>query len=230
MSGISRRGFLVSAAEASLVVVAGDALLQQTTVSAAAAVPLTRVDSMPTGITRTWLAPQYWANRLADWRLTNGRIEALTANAGGRTVGVLTRQLAAVNDAGAISVRTGTLATGPGFSGFVLGAGRGALDWRAAALVMGPSGQGGGLLATYDSDGNVRFREHTNETNPFTFAELAATGRTGPAPARTLGEDVVLLLEINPATGGTFTLTLSATRFSDGTLLSRATRSGVAGR
>jgi alkaline phosphatase D len=226
---MSRRNLLIGAAEASLVAATGGTLLSRTARPSFAVVALSRVDSVPTGIVRTWLAPQYWANRLADWRLANGRIEALTAGAGGRTVGVLTRQVATGNLEGAISVRTGTLAGGPGFSGFLVGAGGGALDWRAAALVMAASGQGGGLLATYDSDGNVRFREHTDENNPFAFAELAATGRSGPAPARALTEDVVLLLQIAPTGSGRFTFTLTARRFSDGTLLSQASRAGVIG-
>ena len=128
----------------------------------------------------------------------------------------LTRQIAAVDDAGRHLGTTGTLATGPGFSGFLIGAGRGALDWRAAALVMGPPGQGGGLLATYDSDGNVRFREHTTRTTRSPTPSSPATGRTGPAPARTLGEDVVLLLEINPAPAGHVHPHLTARRFGDG--------------
>lgn len=223
-SSMSRRRLLVSTAEASVALVAGGAILDTTPRAAAA---LDRVDALPTGITRTWLGPQYWSNRLADWRLTNGRIEALTPGAGGRTVGVLTRRLVAGGAAAALSVRTGTLAPGTGFSGFLVGTGGDALDWRAAALVMAASGQGGGLLATYDSDGQVRFRDHTSESSQFAFAELAATGRTGPAPARTLGEDVVLLLEIDPGGTDRFDLTLSARRYADGALLSQATRTGV---
>jgi alkaline phosphatase D len=225
---ISRRSLLVRAAEASLVAAAGRTLLRHEAKASVGAVVLSRVDSLPTGVTRTWLAPQYWANRVGDWRLADGRIEALTAGSGGRTVGVLTRQIATGDVAGSISVRTGTLSAGPGFSGFLVGAGRGVLDWRASALVMAASGEGGGFLATYDSDGNVRFREHTDENHPFAFTELAATGRSGPAPARTLGEDVVLLLEIAPTGGNLFTLTLTARRFSDGLVLSQATRTGTA--
>ena len=225
---LTRRNVLVVAAESSLLAATGGSLVNAAA-AARAAVPMSRVDTLPTGLTRTWLAPQYWANRPADWRLAGGRIEALTANAGGRTVGVLTRQVVPGDSDGALSVRTGTLATGTGFSGFLVGAGRGALDWRAAALVMGASGQGGGLLAVYDSDGHVRFREHTNESSQFAFAELLATNRSGPAPARSSSEDVVLTLDIVSTGSNTFSLTLTARRTGDATLLSRATRSGVPG-
>ena len=229
MSEVSRRSFLTAAAEATALAAVGSSIVTASE-PARAAVALSRVDALPTGITRNWLAPQYWANRPVDWRLTAGRIESLTASRkGGHTVGVLTREIASGNTDAAISVRTGTLAAGAGFSGFLIGAGRGGLHWKAAALVMSASGEGGGLLATYDSDGNVRFREHTNENNQFAYAELAATGRTGPAPARTLSEDVVLLLDVTSRGGGLFDLSLSARRFDNGTLLSQATRAGVAG-
>jgi len=196
---ISRRNFLATTA----VTVAGaGAVLGRLDPAVGAETTLTRVDDVPTGVMRTWLAPQYWSNRLQDWRLAEGRIESLTAVHGGQTVGVLTRRVTEGNLSGAISVRTGTLATGQGFCGFLVGAGAGALDWRAAAIVMAPSGHGGGLLATYDGDGSVRFRDHSSESDQFGYAELAVTARAGPAPARTLTEDVVLLLEIIPTGSG----------------------------
>jgi alkaline phosphatase D len=222
---MSRRRFLTVSGELSLVVAAGASSVSALPRSAVAAP--TRVDSVPTNVTRTWLAPQYWANRLADWRLNAGRIECLRAGAGGRTVGVLTRSIAAGNTSGSLVVRTGILATGAGFSGFVIGTGGGALNWRGAALVMGASGQGGGLLAVYDSDGQVRFREHTNENNQFAFAVLPSTARSGPQPARTLSEDVTLRLDITPVGDGRFDLTLTARRTATGALLSTATRVGV---
>ena len=205
---VSRRRFLSLTGGLSVAAAAAAGWLSHG--QATAAVPMTRVDSVPTNTTRTWLAPQYWANRLADWRLTAGRFECLTAGAGGRTIGVLTRSITSGNTSASIAMRTGTLAGGTGFSGFLLGAGAGALDWRAAALVMGASGQGGGFLAVYDSDGLVRFREHTNENNQFAFGALPMTARSGPQPARTVGEDVTLQLDITPV-GGAFDLLLTAT-------------------
>ena len=222
---MTRRRFLTVSSELSLAAAVGAAGLLNIPWSAIAAPA--RVDSVPTNVTRTWLAPQYWANRLADWRLNAGRIECLTSGAGGRTVGVLTRSIPAGNLSGSLIVRTGTLAAGAGFSGFLIGAGGGSLDWRAAALVMGASGQGGGFLAVYDNDGRVRFREHTAEVNQFAFAELPTTARTGPQPARTLGEDVTLRLDLMSSGSGRFDLTLTARMTATGALLSTAKRVGV---
>jgi len=57
------------------------------------------VDLLPTNVTRTWLGPSYWANRLQDWRLHDGRLECLAGDAGDevRTVAVLTREIIAGN-------------------------------------------------------------------------------------------------------------------------------------
>jgi alkaline phosphatase D len=191
---------------------------------------LARVDAVPTARTRTWLGPTYWANRLQDWRLHQGRLECV-ADAGRtrtRTVAVLTRELDAGDRSARIGVRTGTLAAGDGFSGFLLGAGGGRLDHRAAALVQGASGEGGGILCTYDGDGGVRFREHTDERRQFAYAPLPGTRRSGPAPPRGLDEDVALLLRIDPQGGGRFRLRMEASD-RDGRLLAAALLDGVDG-
>ena len=191
---------------------------------------LPAVAEVPSDRTRTWLGPTFWANRLQDWRLHGGRLECVAA-AGPmrtRTVAVLTRELAATHLPAAIGVRTGTLAPGEGFSGFLVGAGGGRLDHRAAALVQGASGEGGGILCTYDSGGGAGFRDHTDERRQFAYAPLPGTRPSGPRPARTLDEDVALLLRIDPRGGGRFRLRLEASDPA-GRLLAAATLDGVDG-
>ena len=213
---IARRGFIIgSAGAAAAVAIDGVASASQP-----AGARLETIGSWPADVTRTWLGPDFWANRLQDWRFSSGRIECIAQPKQGvlRTVGVLTREVRGDRPA-QLRVRTGTLAAGPGFSGFLLGAGAGALDYRAAALTQGASGIGGGLLCTYEADGAVRFREHLNEKSQFAYAQLAA-GTAGPG--RSSGEDVELRLDIAPA-GGTVRLTLAAYDTRSGTLLSAAT-------
>ena len=223
----NRRGFLRAAAAgvAGLALTLRGAFWGSSKASAAAA-----PEALPAGITRTWLAPAYWANRLQDWRLHAGRIECLQATVtnGGRTVSVMTREMVPGQTAATITARTGTLAGGAGFSGFLVGAGAGQLDYRAAALVGCAGGTGGGILCAYESDGHVRFRDHANEKQQLNWPVIAPTSSSGPAPARTLAEDVLLTLAVTPTGAGRFTLALTARTFAGGTLLSSATFAGVA--
>jgi alkaline phosphatase D len=184
------------------------------------------VEAPPGGVTRPWLGPSYWANRLQDWRLHDGRLECLTGAAGDevRTVAVLTREVRSGAGSVHCRVRAG-LMTDPGaagFCGFLIGAGGGDLDYRAAALVQKASGIGGGLLCTYESDGRVRFREHASEAQPLEFAELPAES----TPAKPAARDVVLRLDLVPAGAGGFDLKLSAWD-PQGGLLAGAVRRGV---
>jgi len=198
------------------------------------AVELERVDQSPENISRTWLGPTYWANRLQDWRLHQGRLECLTGQAGdeGRTVGVLTRELSSgPRNSAVLSVRTGTIESGSrsGFSGFLIGVGGGKLDYRAAALAQKASGTGGGIFCVFESNGQVSFREHTDEANPLAYALLPSRAVAQSPQPRSAEEDVELRLEIVPQKGapGYFELKLSAWDHRANTLLAGAIRSGV---
>src|SRR3990170_7371346 len=56
--------------------------------------------------TRSWIGPEYWANRLQDWQVTNGRLECLVSDFN-RNVYVLTRQVASGNGDLSMSVDVG---------------------------------------------------------------------------------------------------------------------------
>ncbi|MBN2450331.1 MAG: discoidin domain-containing protein, partial [Lentisphaeria bacterium] len=72
-------------------------------------------------VTRTWIGPEYWANRLQDWRLAEGRLECLTA-AENRTVGLLPWQVGAAPGPFETSARLGILSAGTsGYAGFRVG-------------------------------------------------------------------------------------------------------------
>ncbi|WP_326794138.1 alkaline phosphatase D family protein [Streptomyces sp. NBC_01808] len=187
------------------------------------------VGLLPVGVRRPWLGPDFWANRLQDWQLADGRIESVAPPGPHRlrTVAVLTRELTGDRPV-RLRVRTGTLAPGPGFSGFLVGTSAGTPDPRAASLVQGPSGEGGGLLAVYGSDGRVAFREHTDESAPFAFAVLPAAAETHTAGPRTPDEDVELVLDAKPSAGGGLRLLLTAQDARTGAVLSSATLDGVA--
>ena len=191
------------------------------------------VDSTPARVTRTWLGPAFWANRLQDWRAHDGRLECLAGQSAdlGRTVAVLTREIRPGGGSAHFSVRTGTLEVNGrgGFSGFLIGVGGGRLDYRAAALAQKASGEAGGFWCGYDSDGEVRFREHTSEAAPLAYGLMDAEsiGDTHPR-RRSVREDVELRLDIEPQADGRFVVRMAARDAETGTLLSAAARRDVA--
>ena len=62
--------------------------------------------SWPDGVTRVWVGPDFWANRLQDWRIRNGHLECLTSRPN-RNVHVLTRDLSTERGDFALSVVVG---------------------------------------------------------------------------------------------------------------------------
>ncbi len=108
---------------------------------------------------RHWLGPRYWGNRLHDWRFEDGRIVCVCPQGwlGVRTVHDLTRQ---VEDAGRplrVAARVTLTSEGEaapdGGGGFLVGVGRGEMDYRAAALVHEWQAYGGGLFVGINAAG-----------------------------------------------------------------------------
>ncbi len=123
---------------------------------------------------RDWAGPEYWANRLQDWRVREGRLECV---GGGplRTVHLLTRRLGAGDGDFEVRVRLGSLGMAAadsvaGGAGFLIGAGRG-LDYRAAALIHHSSGPLAGIYAGVDADGRLFFRDLEGEVEPLAQSE-----------------------------------------------------------
>jgi alkaline phosphatase D len=179
------------------------------------------------GIQRTWLGREFWANRLQDWRLNDGWLECLAGEAGDqvRTVALLSLAMIPPAKGGSLSVKARVLEVGGrgGFFGILLGAGGGWLDWRAAALVQKASGQGGGFMCVMESNGQLRFREHTSEETPLMYAPLAGEEASKSEPLRQ-GDEVELILSIETR-GEEFDVTLAAMRKDK--VIASAVRRGV---
>jgi hypothetical protein len=110
------------------------------------------VSNWPGTADQVWLGPQYWTNRLQDWRLREGRLECVTAG-GDRNVFLLTHELSNRPQPFETRVRLGYLehprAGEPGFAGFRIGM-RGPFDdYRDTAIY------GIGLDAGLTNDGRL---------------------------------------------------------------------------
>jgi hypothetical protein len=121
----------------------------------------------PREVERVWIGPAYWANRLQDWRVRDGRLECVEASAERpmRTVHLLTRALG--EDPGTLnmSVTVGAIeaATKPvpeAWVGFLIGAGGAHVDYRLSALVHHRPAEEGGLFVGIDGSARIVFRDN----------------------------------------------------------------------
>jgi len=131
---------------------------------------------------RVWLGSEYWANRLQDWHVKGGRLETRVGYmAPMRTLHLLTTRLGSQDGTLDMSVRTGMLpaskdiptrySTGiempsEAATGFLIGIGRGEMDYRAAAIVQWWPGIGAGLFAGISGDGKLFIRDNEIGTRP----------------------------------------------------------------
>ncbi len=191
------------------------------------------VQSLPDDVTRVWLGESFWANRLQDWRLSNGRIECMRGEAGFevRTVALLTRFLNGEREPGRLRARIGSLdPDAPGFCGFLLGVGAGELDYRGSALAHARSGANGGFIAAIDERGAVGFRDFSSTTDSLAFERLDRVdgGSASAVPPDSL--DAFLDCHIDPLDDGSFDVRIVATDARTGLELGFAVRTSVPAR
>lgn len=118
---------------------------------------------------RTWIGPDFYANRLQDWRIRDGRLEAVEARDAKpmRTAQLLTWALSAGPGSVAMEVRTGPIDGGRAggantWSGFLIGAGGEDVDYRISALVHHWPGEDGGLIVAMDGTGTIVVRDNSH--------------------------------------------------------------------
>ena len=113
---------------------------------------------------RTWIGPDFWANRLQDWKLENGQLVCLNGANPMRTVHLLTRNLSEREEAFSLSVEIqGVDSLGPqSNAGFLIGAGAGQ-DYRQAALIHHSYGKNGGIYIGLDAKGKLFVRDFETE-------------------------------------------------------------------
>lgn len=139
----------------------------------ASAAPLNRSDEFHFSWTdspeRVWVGPEFWANRLQDWRLHNGRLECVESrrNLPLRTTHLLTHSVSSSPLAWSVEVTTGPVGTEGSetledlqegsFAGFLFGAGNDSVDYRLTAMTHHKPATDGGLLAVVNHLGEVQF-------------------------------------------------------------------------
>ncbi|MBK7405860.1 MAG: hypothetical protein IPJ41_14885 [Phycisphaerales bacterium] len=145
---------------------------------------------------RVWIGRDWWANRLQDWRVQNGRLECVEAgkNLPMRTAHCLTQTLGARNGDAEISVRLGPIdpaaALGPhAAAGLLLGAGGIGIDPRLTAQVHHVPAEDGGMVILVERDGKISIRRNDQplENTPL----WAINTPLGPDQLPLLGDGMV---------------------------------------
>jgi len=170
-------------------------------------------------ISRIWIGKDFWANRLQDWRLRNGRVECVCPYTGIhhhlRTLHVVTSELIAKNAGFTISFRTGIrregeFREGKSFTGVLIGAGAGKLDYRASSLIHCLPGQGGGIICALNDTGGIQFLSNSENNIDSLYQYI-----DDQKPDRRLGIEFdpykvyTLTLTGAPQGGGAYSLTFS---------------------
>jgi phosphodiesterase/alkaline phosphatase D-like protein len=196
---------------------------------------------IPQGIERVWVGPEFYANRLQDWRIRDGRIENVEGRAVKpmRTLHLLTRSLKEGPGTLTMSVRTGPLEEGPAhqdtWSGFLVGVGGGDVDYRISALSHHWPSTDGGLIVAVDGTGAIVVRDNSVNrgiAGPRADIPLEAWPLVEPAEAELIeevGSDVVLELQAAPEGQGsdTYRLTVTARNAETSQLLARSAYTGI---
>ncbi len=139
---------------------------------------------VPESITRVWVGPDFYANRLQDWQISQGRIESVEGRAAKpmRTLHLLTRVLGEKPGTVRMAVRTGPLVDGPAhpdtWSGFLVGVGGEGVDYRISALSHHWPSTNGGMIVAVDGTGRIVVRD--NSVNQGISTRRAGTGPSGP--------------------------------------------------
>lgn len=120
-----------------------------------------------------FVGPEYWANRLHDWRVEDGFAECTAAapRLSMRTLHLLSHRIEETRGDFEMSVELAPLPApqplaGSACAGFLIGVGESRMDWRAASIVQGWAGRGGGLVCGVRPDGTLFFRDHTRPDAP----------------------------------------------------------------
>jgi len=125
-------------------------------------------------VDRTWAGENFWANRLQDWKIADGKLVCKESSERKpmRTVHLVTSRL---ENKGSffMSVQTGATSSNQDInketaSGFLIGAGA-SIDYRAAALIHHSPGQEGGYFAGVTANGKLFIQDfNTKEMNILT--------------------------------------------------------------
>lgn len=123
---------------------------------------------IPPDVNRTWLGPDFWANRLQDWHMRNERIECTKdiKRFEMRTAHITSHWIKEGNGQFEISLQIGNIGSisPDSKAGLLIGAAP-TVDYRAASLVHHAMGPGAGYFVGINGAGELMIQDMNNGTN-----------------------------------------------------------------
>ena len=158
---------------------------------------------------RYWIGPEYWANRIQDWQIKDGRLECVEGSRSLRTLHLLTRCLGGGAGTLQMSVETGLISSdnepGPNsINGFLIAAGNLDLHYKARAQIHNCYGNNAGYLAGIRGDGQLVIIDNHDSLKVLPVI----TKMEGQVSLRE-GKVVKLAISLEPGVDG-YSLTLSS--------------------
>lgn len=160
---------------------------------------------------RMWVGPSYWGNRLHDWEVSGGRLECVgdARRLRMRTLHLLTHRIK--EDSGTFEMEVFVTGIAPesgmpadAATGFLIGVGGSTMDYRAAAIIHGAPGPGGGYFAGINGRGEPFIIDNEQFWYHLPVSEKADKASTFPEGK------VRLRFSVEPGNDGTCTLHLNA--------------------
>ncbi|MBT6957274.1 MAG: hypothetical protein HN996_02525, partial [Opitutae bacterium] len=195
--------------------------------------------NLPEATQRPWPGPEYFANRILDWQVRDGRLECLTGNKSKplRTIHRLTHFASAKSGTLEMEVITGLISPSKNskpiantWTGFLIGVGGAHVDFRISALCHHWPAQDGGLIVAVDGTGQVVIRSNSSESkvtqlgNPEkAWPRLPGKGKKGSAFEEALPTKVHLHVKAFPNKNAKTYKLIATARNIDGALIHQFT-------
>ncbi len=161
-------------------------------------------NNLPENTSRTFIGPEFWANRLQDWQVANGRVECLVSDYN-RNLHVLTRQLKDSTAHMKMKVQVGFVENNDalskiGWTGYRIGA-QGEFDDYRSSAVFG-KGIDAGILTSGQLFIGKYGKAELDSINQMVIDEMLESG-------------ISLRIKIDPTANGEYSIKLSAYDLKD---------------
>ncbi|MAH96755.1 MAG: hypothetical protein CMI66_11360 [Pedosphaera sp.] len=138
-------------------------------------------------IDRTWIGPEFWANRLQDWEIKNGFIQCIESSkkAPLRTLNLITGSTILKGDSLKLAVEIHSekpSKASQALAGFLIGSGGSHVDYRLSALTHHRPAEDGGMLAVVNMEGRVFLFDHSKPIGKDNLWSISGSIATSDLP------------------------------------------------